>query len=347
MVDKNIKLSASKIKTLQSCSWLFWCSYFLNLPDGTNSGALRGKIIHDLFEILTKKKKLEFATKIIEQDNYYLNIINRFIRIKAFIYDLDLFQVEKESNKNNFILILEMINLGLSCDFLPKNNEEIIDSEHAFDILDEELHYRIIGFIDKLLFNKDSGKLLIIDYKSSKRLFEGEDLHSNVQAMMYSLAAHILKEKGKLPNFKRVIVRFLFLRFVENPYQDLEYSMEQLEGFKHFLSYIQEALDNFTEENAKADFAADYDNRKWLCGYAKYPGHLKKDGSEHYYCPYKFSFNYYVLLDENKKVQISLLEDDFLKKRFEIELQEGFFWEKRYYSGCPRWNQKTNEITVI
>ena len=45
-------LSASKIKTLQSCSWLYWCKYHLKLPEESNSGASRGTICHLIFECL-------------------------------------------------------------------------------------------------------------------------------------------------------------------------------------------------------------------------------------------------------------------------------------------------------
>ena len=67
-------LSASKIKTLKSCSWLYWCKYPLKLPDKTNSGALKGEIVHLVFECLgidrhkkhydlILKKKNPFASK--------------------------------------------------------------------------------------------------------------------------------------------------------------------------------------------------------------------------------------------------------------------------------------------
>ena len=53
---EKIRLSASKIKTLDSCSWLFFSKYHLKVPDTTNDGASRGTIVHLIFELLLKPK---------------------------------------------------------------------------------------------------------------------------------------------------------------------------------------------------------------------------------------------------------------------------------------------------
>ena len=49
---EKIKLSASKIKTVEGCSWLYYSKYILKLPDISNSGASRGTICHLIFELL-------------------------------------------------------------------------------------------------------------------------------------------------------------------------------------------------------------------------------------------------------------------------------------------------------
>ena len=56
---KNVKekvLSASRLKTLETCSWSYWCNYHLKLPQKQNEGALRGTVCHLVFEMLVKKK---------------------------------------------------------------------------------------------------------------------------------------------------------------------------------------------------------------------------------------------------------------------------------------------------
>ena len=69
-------LSASRIKTAESCSWLYWCKYKLNLPDKSNDGAKRGSICHLIFEVLGIKKRKKYFNKIIKTQ---LNLINHLL----------------------------------------------------------------------------------------------------------------------------------------------------------------------------------------------------------------------------------------------------------------------------
>ena len=62
-------LSASKIKTLKSCSWLYWCKYHLKLPDKTNDGALKGEIVHLVFECLGKERHRKHYDNILKKKN--------------------------------------------------------------------------------------------------------------------------------------------------------------------------------------------------------------------------------------------------------------------------------------
>ena len=41
MSEELVRLSASRIKTLQSCSWSYYSNYVLKLPQTNNSGAMR------------------------------------------------------------------------------------------------------------------------------------------------------------------------------------------------------------------------------------------------------------------------------------------------------------------
>ena len=51
-MSERVTLSASRIKTAQSCSWLYWFKYILKAPDKSNDGAKRGTICHLVFELL-------------------------------------------------------------------------------------------------------------------------------------------------------------------------------------------------------------------------------------------------------------------------------------------------------
>jgi ATP-dependent helicase/DNAse subunit B len=218
---EHVKLSASKVKTLLDCSWVYWCKYHLKLPDSSNDGAKRGSCVHELFEALTKKRLMSFAVKFQADgcDVEKYKSVHRFLMKRCKKYSLNPDTVEKKSGKTNFDLMVEMVNVGLSNKFFPEEHEEIIDSEYAFDITHDDMNFRMVGFIDKILFDKKNKTLFISDYKSSKMKFAGAELDGNIQAMMYSLAADTLKKNKKIPNFKKSVIRFIFLRFCSNPFQ--------------------------------------------------------------------------------------------------------------------------------
>ena len=64
-------LSASKIKTMQSCSWLYWCKYHLKLPEDSNDGASRGSICHLVFECLGNPRHKHHYNKIVKNQSVW------------------------------------------------------------------------------------------------------------------------------------------------------------------------------------------------------------------------------------------------------------------------------------
>tara|TARA_Y100000310_G_scaffold302112_1_gene339154 strand:- start:408 stop:1229 length:822 start_codon:yes stop_codon:yes gene_type:complete len=220
----------------------------------------------------------------------------------------------------NYDMILKMVLIGLNNDFYCKG-KALGEAEKRFDITNEDPPYRIMGFIDKHAIDKKNSTVNIIDYKSSKKKFRGEELKSNTQAMMYSLAA-----KELWPKVKRRIVDFLFLRFPRQPIQELEFTDDQLRGFEYYLSHISEQVNNFTEELAKTNYAADKETR-WLCGPAK----------SGWICPLHKPFDYYVMLDKKSRVVQTK------HKESELALKDGYTIEKRHYTGCPRFNNASGE----
>ena len=171
--------------------------------------------------------------------------------------------------------------------------------------------------------------VVIDDFKSSKQKFENEDHVSNIQAMMYSLAA-----KKTWPELKPK-VRFIFLRFGDDPMVEVEFNEHTLKGFEHYLAYVQQRVNNFTEEDARKGFAADVKdpvgfNGAVMCGFAKFRGQKKKNGDPMWHCPFKFPFHYYVLKDASGNTIKSSFEDNFKPK-------EGQKVLKLHYTGCPKF----------
>ena len=337
MPDPQTPLSASRIKTAQSCAWLYWCKYKLNLPEKSNDGARRGSICHLVFEVLGPSRRKKHYDKIIKsQDVFCVPSIKRLILKHATKEGVD--------DDDNITLIKEMIYNGLTYDFFGDDGSKPTEeySEKDFEIVkkDGAIKYKIRGFIDKLFLYKRKKFALIRDFKTSKSVFKGKDATDNLQDLMYSLAV-----KNLFPDYSNRVSEFLFLKFDldENSNNSGVVRMKpldsgELQGFELQLSEIQQYLDNFTIKEAKSNFAARQNfpkdgsfSGRLLCGFATKKGELKKDGSPKWHCPMKFDFFYYVIYNSSNEIIGSYLEDDFE----ESLVPEGGAYEMKYYEGCP------------
>jgi len=325
MSQELVRLSASRIKTLQSCSWSYYANYVLKLPQTNNSGAMRGTIAHLIFEILSNKRHHKYVKRIIKKETCEaVPSVWRLIFKTAKNIGLDLDEMvkplKKEPEITNLKCIDEMILVGLKFDFMDIKG--FVGSEWAFDIVNESPKYRIVGFVDRLVKEAD-GTLVVRDYKSSKKPFDAEELESNLQSMMYTLAL-----KKKYPNeYKEIVAKFLFLRYPKDPEKSSPiFSDNVLEGFEHYLEHISKHLQKFNEEDAKTNFARHDFSKKWMC--------QTKSG---WRCPYLSAIDYKVLLDKDGKIIKSVFASEDINKN---EIKEGFTVETRRYEGCPAWEVK-------
>ena len=329
-MSDRVTLSASRIKTAQSCSWLYWAKYKLKLPDKSNHGALRGTCCHEVFEILSEPQMRKDYDKIIfKQDVFASAKIKKIIQNRT--KELG---VSDEANLNQ---IKSMIMNGLNYDFFGQKNgsikETFTEKDFDFDINENGLNFKIKGFIDRLfIYNDDSA--LIRDYKSSKEKFKGKDLEDNVQDLMYVLAA-----KRMFPNINKINSEFLFIKFQDDAVQMPDLSDEELLGFQQQLTFIQSYLDNFDEKTATSKLAAKADYPKdnsfsgpLMCGRAKSSTEKKKDGTPMWACGAKFAFEFIYIKDADGKIIDScFLEDkDAYMKKYPDKK-----FTKVKYNGCP------------
>ena len=313
-------LSASRLKTLETCSWSYWCNYHLKLPQKQNEGALRGTVCHLVFEMIVKKKHKKHFNKIlkagtIEGSPSILRLVMKHLRKMEQDFDLPM------TNEENTELVDDMIVVGLNCDFFGKGGR-VDKPEHEFLLENKDPHYKIRGFIDKPVLYRKGKKIKIVDYKSSKYKFRGEELHSNVQAMVYTLAAQ--KEwPGYTPT-----VEFQFLRHPKSPLQQLQFNEDQLRGLEYYLAHAFQIVNNFTEETATTNYAADKKKDAWLCKIGKWR------------CPYIDPYSYYVITDSEGND----LKKSFKKRDLSTHLKDGQKIEKRNYEGCPRHKKSEENI---
>jgi ATP-dependent helicase/DNAse subunit B len=323
--EEVVRLSASRIKTLQTCSWTYYCNYVLKLPQKNNSGAMRGTIAHLVFEILSNPRHHKYVKKILKKETCesvpsVWKLIFKTAKKLGLDMDETVKPLKKEGEKTNLKCIDEMIIVGLKFDFTDIKG--FISSEWAFDITNESPKYRIVGFVDRMLKSPD-GTLVVRDYKSSKKIFDNSELESNLQSMMYSLAI----KKSHPGTYKDIVAKFLFLRFPDNPEKSSPiFSDEVLEGFEHYLEYVGEQLQNFNEEKGKTNFAKHDFGKKWMC--------QTKSGWK---CPYLEAMEYKALVDKDGKLIKCIFNSETFNKE---DMKEGYSVQVRNYEGCPAWKKK-------
>jgi len=186
-----------------------------------------------------------------------------------------------------------MILVGLNLDFFGEGGT-VGEPEFRFELSNESPEYKIRGYIDKTITYPD-GHVKIVDYKSSKAKFSGDDLEANVQAMVYSLVGY------KILKAKKASAEFIFLRFPKQPLQQLVFTESQLKGLEHYLSYMYELTNSLTAETAKNNLAINCEKKKWLCKAGKWE------------CPYLRPFKYHALLDAEGNVARTALKKEDLK----------------------------------
>ncbi len=361
MSELTVTLSASKIKTTTSCSQKYYGSYILHLPDKSNTGAIKGKISHTVLECLAEPDRRALVEKIIAQKDIFHGKDCQGIKKLVYKHAHQQGVADEESIGQIKTFVLN----GLSHDFYGEERGIPIASFTEKDFVIKTNEYKIRGFIDRL-FIYENGHALIRDYKSSKETYKGEEATtSNGQAVSYCLAVQDLAKNGVIPPVRTVSVEFLFLKYDCNlesswdtgMYQGrvtkklyhngggkitLNFEWDEVRGFEYYLASVQQYAERFTEEDAAKNYAAkqprsedDSFSGPLNCGFATYPGQLKKDGSIMFACSYRFAFDYLYITEGDTWVASCFLHEreKFLPK-YPIEK---YTWHEKSYRGCPYW----------
>ena len=201
----DVKLSASRIKLAQQCSWKYWANYILKLPQKGNDGSNRGSVCHMVYEILGDPKNADHYRDIINAGTIH-GSDKIFNLVKDYAEELGV------SDNENMELIDMMCVKGLLYDFFGSDDEDPSKSvsEEAFDLEIDEggKKYKIRGFIDKLFLYSEENKAIIRDFKTSKQLYKGKEISDNLQNLMYCLAV-----KHLYPEHNSREVEFIFVKF--------------------------------------------------------------------------------------------------------------------------------------
>ena len=360
MNSKHTPLSASRIKTAQTCSWIYWCKYKLRLPDRSNDGASRGTVCHAVFECLGNPRHKKHYKAVLKGGSVWgSDAVGRLVNQYARKLEVD--------DEENIQLIDSMIVNGLRYDFFGDAEEKPTKaiSEKEFNIVTEEdgKSYSIRGFIDKLFLYSKKKKAIIRDFKSSKQVYKGKDVTDNLQNLMYALAVKLL-----YPEYLKRQCEFIFIKFNLDPdlfgekghgvLQMEEISESELEGFEFYLNEVQSFINNFSEKDGKSKFAAKQDypsdgtfGGPLVCGkdgFKMRKGEPVLDSSGEpipaYICTYRKPFTYYVLLDKEGKVIKSVFKES--KNELHANASRGEKIEERDYEGCPHWNRPADPFDL-
>jgi hypothetical protein len=275
-----------------------------------------GTCCHSVFECLLNPRHKKKFNKIIKKDASIkkCKVITRYIK-----WQMRKFNIPKE----NFDKIDSMIVMGLITDFFVKG-AKLEAPELEFDIINKKPFYRIGGFIDKPAIKGDN--FLIYDYKSSKQAFTEQELKTNIQAQIYSLAAKHLH-----PHLKP-IVNFIFLAH-NPPTRTIEFDDNEIKGLEKYLEEIYYKISNFTQKDFASNLAANKGFpkpeegfcKRLMCGRAKSPNEKKKNGDPAWYCPQKFPYDYWALCNKDGKTIKSSLERKDLKPKID---DGGIYYKK-------------------
>lgn len=311
-----VKLSASRIKTYSSCSYLGYLKYNCKLPSSGNTGSRLGGVTHSILECLAEHKRSNLVDQcIILGDPLGNKSLLRYAKI--------LLKREGELSQENLEKVNQFLLTALVNDFKGNGCNSYL-TEYEFDIKTDK--YWIGGFIDRLFVYDD--KIRILDFKTSKKKFAkgSEDMDFNIQALMYALVA------SKMYPDKKISVEFLFLKFKKDPWIRMEFTQEQLNGFENYLEYISDYLNDFSIEKALGNMASSDVKRRWLCGKDAYT--IKADGSTAWSCEYRAPFLYFEAIDG----QGQCVKSAFNKKELDKYKNMGYTIIQKRHSGCPKFH---------
>lgn len=242
----SVRISASRLKTLNQCSLKFWYEEFLRIPSKTHHKTHQGSAIHKVFELLMAPKRLPlFRALVLAPTTAPIPVsVSRFFRSYDACHGMAPYEMA------DMLAMLRVAFIGIRPYFVDSagaySPPPRVLNEHRFQFELEEA--TISGFIDLLLVWPD--RAVVIDLKSQGKKFSAKELADNVQSVIYQLATH--RETGFVPT-----VDFILLRHGPTPRTPLLYlqrvdplSVGALGGLSQYLVDMYRVVNDFTFEDA-------------------------------------------------------------------------------------------------
>ena len=203
MQNKKEKFSYSKLNVYNNCCWKYFLTYkeghFINVE---SLAADLGTTLHFIEESIARSLKdhEEIDYEQLKNDFFNINIPKTSpYDTKGGIYGINIL---KEKYKEEFYKpddngvsynskIEDYMNFGIYRleNYIKENpGLEVYDMEKFFSV--DYKGHMLSGFIDRIFYNKNTGKYIIEDIKTKGKLFKDEELKTPLQFVVYMYALH-------------------------------------------------------------------------------------------------------------------------------------------------------------
>ena len=244
--------SHSKLSTFEQCPQKYKFRYIDKIKVLKKSiEAFLGSIVHETLEWIHNEVKSERIPNIDEAVIFYSKSWEQK-------YNQDIYIVKKE------LTIKDYFNTGIrfilgyytrNCPF----NENTLETEKRIEVnLDDLKKNKIVGIIDRLVYNKEKEEYEIHDYKTGNTLPAQEKIESDRQLALYSIA--IKNEFGKDKKTKLI---WHYLAFDTKIYS--ERTNEQLEQLKKETLELIKKIENEKEFPTKKSPLCNWCEYKPIC----------------------------------------------------------------------------------
>ncbi len=300
------RLSASRLKLMNDCSWRFYASEYLLWPEKVWPRTHVGTVAHAVFEALYPDKHREHYNEITMQQTIYASkAIARLVKIW-----------QKKTNVSDELIgdIDPMVMMVLNhTDFLDTEATKRFEPEHEFTMVLRN-GGKVRGYIDRMAFFGE--RAIVWDYKSQKERFDKDEVENSFQSLVYQW--YVYKTYGLLAEVRYVLLRHPPTK--KDPSKHIQITMpatpEQLAGFESYLEHMYGVINQFGDKEARANFKEDD------------PGFCRN------VCTYYTSKEYVSILKKgtNQLVGNHLPE-------YAPQLKDDEYVVKKRFSGCPKFNR--------
>ncbi len=212
--------SHSKLSTFEQCPLKYKYRYIdKKKPDIEKTiEAHLGKAVHDTLELIyneVKKEKVLTIEEIIEvyTENWQRNYSGNFLIVK-----------DNLTTKDYFNLGVEFLVSYYNQNF-PFKDGTIECEKKVWIVLDKERGHKIQGYIDRLVYNSETGEYEIHDYKTANNLPTQEKVDTDRQLALYAIAIRELFGEDKE-------IKLIWHYLAHNTKVESKRTKEQLEQLK-------------------------------------------------------------------------------------------------------------------